>query len=423
MGFDHQLAASHPLAHVVVGVTREDHLQATGVPDAEALACGAVEVHPHRIGGHALVAVAFDYLAGQARPHGAVGIADVVAEFATAHFFHRLQQILHHLEVQRSLVEGGVVLLAEQAGACRCHRACQNTGQVQLGLTGGEAGQSFQQVGATDEVGQLGDAELGHQFAGLFGDELEVVHHHLRQAGEVLAAQLLILGGDAGGAVVQVADAKVFAAKRHHGAGAETEALGAEDGRLDDVQTGFETAIHLQPHLVAQTVGHQGLLGFGQPQLPGGAGILDRAQRAGAGTAVIARDGDEVRVGLGHAAGDGADAGLGDQLDRHQAVRVDLLDVEDELGQILDGVDVVVGRRGDQGHAWHRVAQFGYLGRHLVTGQLATFAGLGALSHLDLYHIRVHQVVGGDAKAPRCHLLDARILLGAKALGILTAFA
>ncbi|MNM77887.1 hypothetical protein D3C81_897620 [compost metagenome] len=174
---------------------------------------------------------------------------------------------------------------------------------------------------------------------------------------------------------------------------------------------------------MAQAVGHQGLLGFGQPQLPGGAGILDRAQRAGAGTAVIARDGDEVRVGLGHAAGDGADAGLGDQLDRHQAVRVDLLDVEDELGQILDGVDVVVGRRGDQGHAWHGVAQFGYLGRHLVTGQLATFAGLGALSHLDLYHIRVHQVVGGDAKAPRCHLLDARILLGAKALGILAAFA
>jgi hypothetical protein len=31
-----------------------------------------------------------------------------------------------------------------------------------------------------------------------------------------------------------------------------------------------------------------------------------------------------------------------------QAVRVDLLDVEDELGQILDGVDVVVRRRGDQ---------------------------------------------------------------------------
>ncbi|MNL27811.1 hypothetical protein D3C87_1494270 [compost metagenome] len=207
------------------------------------------------------------------------------------------------------------MLLAEQTGACRCHRACQNAGQVQLGLTGGEAGQGLQQVGTTDEVGQLGDAQFGHQLPGLFGDELEVVHHHLRQAGEVLAAQLLILGGDAGGAVVQVADAKVFAAERHHGAGAETEALGAEDGRLDDVQTGLETAIHLQPHLVAQAVGHQGLLGLGKAQLPGGAGVFDRTQRAGTCAAVITGDCDEVGIGLGYAAGDGADAGLGHQLD------------------------------------------------------------------------------------------------------------
>ena len=422
MGFDHQLAAGHPLAHVVVGIPREDHLKAAGVPDAEALACGAVEVNPHRIGRHALVAVALDDFAGQTRTHRAVGVADVVAKLAAAHVFHRLQQIFHHLEVQRPLVEGGVVLLAEQAGACRCDRAGQNAGEIQLGLTGGEAGQRFQQVGATDEVGQLGDAQLGHQLAGLLGDELEVVHHHLRQAGEVLATQLLILGSDAGGAVVQVADTQVFAAERHHGAGAKTEALGAENGCLDDVQTRFEATVHLQPHLVTQAVGDQRLLGLGQPQLPGGAGVFDRGEGARAGAAVVAGDGDEVRIGLGHAAGDGANAGLGHQFHRHQAAWVDLLDVEDELGQILDGVDVVVGRRRDQGHAGHRVTQLGDLGRHLVTGQLAPFAGLGPLSHLDLHHVGVHQVVGGDAKAPRCHLLDARILLGAEALGILAAF-
>ncbi len=314
------------------------------------------------------------------------------------------------------------MLLAEQAGACRGYRTSQNTGEIQLGLTGGEAGQGFQQIGAANQVGQLGDAELGHQLAGLFGDELEVVHHHLRQAGEVLATQLLILSGYAGGTVVQVANTQVFATECHHGAGAKTEALGAEDGRFDDVQTGLETAIHLQPYLVAQTVGDQRLLGLGQTQLPRGAGIFDRGEGARASAAVITGDGDEVGIGLGHAAGNGANAGFGDQFHRHQTAWVDLLDVENELGQILDGVDVVVRRRRDQGHAGHGITQLGDLGGDLVAGQLATLAGLGTLRHLDLHHIGVHQVVGGDAKAAGSHLLDAGVLLGTEALGIFAPF-
>ena len=59
----------------------------------------------------------------------------------------------------------------------------------------------------------------------------------------------------------------------------------------------------------------------------------------------------------------------------------------------------------------------------LVTGQLATLTGLGTLGDLDLHHVRVHQVVRGDAKATGSHLFDARVLLGTKTLGIFTAFA
>ncbi len=44
----------------------------------------------------------------------------------------------------------------------------------------------------------------------------------------------------------------------------------------------------------------------------------------------------------------------------------------------------------------------------LVAGQLAALAGLGALGHLDLDVVGVDQVLGGDAKAPRGHLLDGR---------------
>ncbi len=44
----------------------------------------------------------------------------------------------------------------------------------------------------------------------------------------------------------------------------------------------------------------------------------------------------------------------------------------------------------------------------LVARKLAALAGLGALRHLDLHLVRVHQVLGGHAEAARGHLLDGR---------------
>ncbi len=51
----------------------------------------------------------------------------------------------------------------------------------------------------------------------------------------------------------------------------------------------------------------------------------------------------------------------------------------------------------------------------LVAGQLAAFAGLCALRHLDLQLVGVDEVVGGDAEAAAGHLLDraaAQIAVG-----------
>ena len=60
----------------------------------------------------------------------------------------------------------------------------------------------------------------------------------------------------------------------------------------------------------------EGLVGLGQPQLPGKSGVVDgglAGRRAGA--AVIAGDQDDLRAGLGHAGGNGADARFDHQLD------------------------------------------------------------------------------------------------------------
>jgi hypothetical protein len=52
-----------------------------------------------------------------------------------------------------------------------------------------------------------------------------------------------------------------------------------------------------------------------------------------------------VGLALGDAGGNGPDADLRDELDRNQRLGIDVLQIVDKLLQILDRVDVVVGRR------------------------------------------------------------------------------
>src|SRR6202051_2317565 len=147
-------------------------------------------------------------------------------------------------------------------------------------------------------------------------------------------------------------------------------------------------------------------MGLGKADLPRRAGVLDRSERRGAGAAFVAGDGDVVGARLGDAGGDGADADFGDELYGDVAVGVDVLQVEDQLRQVFDRINIVVRRRRNQADARRRMAHLGDGLVDFVAGQLAAFAGLGALGDLDLHHVRVDQVFGGDAEAARRHLLD-----------------
>ena len=141
-------------------------------------------------------------------------------------------------------------------------------------------------------------------------------------------------------------------------------------------------------------------------------------KRAGAGAAVVAADQDDVAVGLGHAGGHRADADLGHQLDADARLGIAVLEVEDELGQVLDRVDVVVRRRADQAHAGRGVADLGDPGPDLVAGKLAALAGLGPLGHLDLQLVGIDQVLAGHAEPARGHLLDRAALAVAVGQGL-----
>jgi len=61
-----------------------------------------------------------------------------------------------------------------------------------------------------------------------------------------------------------------------------------------------------------------------------------------------------------------------------------VLQVVDQLGEILDGIDVVVRWGRDQADAGRREPHAGDPGIDLAAGQLAAFSGLRALGDLDL---------------------------------------
>ena len=190
------------------------------------------------------------------------------------------------------------------------------------------------------------------------------------------------------------------------GAVAKPYSSAPEQGGDHDVAAGLQLAVGLDDDPVAEPVQDERLLRLGQAELPGDAGVLERGERAGAGAAVVAGDQDDVAVRLGHARGDRADADLGHELDVDPRPRVGVLQVVDELGEVLDRVDVVVRRRADQADARRRVADLGDPGLDLVAGELAPFAGLGPLRHLDLELVGVDEVLARHAEPARGDLLD-----------------
>src|SRR4029078_7436017 len=90
---------------------------------------------------------------------------------------------------------------------------------------------------------------------------------------------------------------------------------------------------------------------------------------------------------------DRADADLRHELHAHPRAWVDVLQIVDQLRQVLDRIDVVVWGGRNESHARGGVAHLGDRLAHLVTGQLAAFAGLGALRDLDLQIAGVEQIL------------------------------
>ncbi len=197
--------------------------------------------------------------------------------------------------------------------------AHEQLGEVEpLGLPVRHQRRLVEHLGLADHLVEVAVAEAGHDLAHFLGDEEEIVDDVLGLAGKALA-QHRVLRRNADRAGVEMALAHHDAAGRDQRRGGEAEFVGAEQRTDHDVASGAETAVDLHHDAAAQPLAHQRLVGFGETDFPGAAGVLDRGQRRGAGAALEARDGDMVGARLGNAGRDRADADFGDQLDRDLA--------------------------------------------------------------------------------------------------------
>ena len=249
------------------------------------------------------------------------------------------------------------------------------------------------------------EAQARHDLAQLLGCVQHEVHHVLRLAREALP-QARVLRGDTHGAGVLLAVALHEAAKRDERRRAEAKLLGTQEARDRDVAAVHELRVGLDHHAGAQAVQKQRLLRLGKAKLQGKSRMVDGVARRRSRAAVRAGDQDLVRTALRDASRDRANSGLAHELDGDHRVRVRVLQVEDELRQVLDGVDVVVGRGRDQADAGRGVPDLRDPRPDLLAGEVSPLAGLRALGHLDLDLLCAPQVAARHAKARGRDLLD-----------------
>ena len=94
-------------------------------------------------------------------------------------------------------------------------------------------------------------------------------------------------------------------------------------------------------------------------------------------------------MSFGNACSDGADADFTDELYADACCAVGVFQVVNQLSKVLDRVNVVVRRRGNESHARRRVTGFGDPRIDFSTRKLTALTRLSTLCQLDLQLARL----------------------------------
>jgi hypothetical protein len=307
-----------------------------------------------------------------------------------------------------------VVLLANAVGSgTRTHLpgGLKDGGEIEVSSLGSpELLVDLQHIRTTNHLVDGAEAKFGHVATKFFRNVVEEVNDLFRLAGK-LGAELRVLGGDTNRASVHYGH-KINLVKKgkewqkltvtlpHHdashsneGSGSESPLLGTQETSDSDVATSSDLTVSLDGYSATEIIEDQGLVSFGETELPRKTSILDTSPPRGTCTTIVARNEDMVRLGLGDTAGDDTDANFRDELHGDTSAGVGALEVVDELLQVLDRVDVMVRRGRDETDASGGVTSASDGVGNLVTRKFTTLSGLSTLSHLNLKLIGVGEII------------------------------
>src|SRR5258708_40018863 len=128
---------------------------------------------------------------------------------------------------------------------------------------------------------------------------------------------------------------------------AKTKFFRAQHSTYHNITARLKATIHSYLYTTAQSVAQQDLLCLCQATFPGYAGMLDGLHRRCSRTSVMPTDQDIIGVSFRHTCCDGANSNTGDQFHTDTRLRVYLAQVINQLGQVLNTVDIMMWRRGD----------------------------------------------------------------------------
>ena len=422
-----QSASREPLAEAIIGVSPELDGQAVGNESPERLAAASFTMNQEAVRGQifAAAAVSADDFRPQDGPESPVRRADVHVNGSTAFpFLHGLFEPWQEEPFVRCLFQteiiaaAGVETVVLFMGKSGCQNLVKSDGS-RVGLS--EFFPFPQAVCPADHFVYGPESQAGHDFAQLHGREGHKVHQVLGLSGKT-GAQALILGGYADGAGIFGTYPHHHAAQRDQGGGGKTILFRSQEGRDGHIPACHQLAVCLDPDPGTQAAADQGLVGLGDAQLPGKSGAVDRAVRGRACAAVITGDQDHLGAGFGNAGGNGTYACFRNQLDRYAGPAVGVLQIINQLGQIFDGVDVMVRRRGDQLDAGRRAPGGRHPGIDFGCRKVSAFTGLCPLGHFDLDLFRAQQVLLRDTETAGSHLLDRAVPVCPQPVGGFSAF-
>ena len=216
-----------------------------------------------------------------------------------------------------------------------------------------------------------------------------------------------------------------MASQCQQGSGCHITGIRAKGNGFHHVSGTANTAAHHQGNPISDSLFAQAAVHCGQRQLNGNPHIVTDSGGSRTGAAPESINRDDICAAAGNTAGNGCNIVNGGHLDNHRLFIFGcFLQGENQLTQVLNGVNIMVGCRRNGIRAFGNHSGPGNVPDNFRTGQMAADAGLCALTHFDFHRSACFQIFLIHAETAGSYLyngvgaIDIKVLMEAALTGI-----